>query len=151
MFSRTPSPGEFRTACIWTRKAEFNTADFAGLMPNTEHTLVLTFAQTTKTKRDGDFHRRLVVYLFIYLFFKFIFINLPTLRSGLGNGRYESYLTFKWICVSYIRVRSPHAHVFTIAALRSLSEQLDRPITPLSFLFFLWSDHNHHVDDFVTV
>ena len=28
-------------------------------MPNTEHTPVLTVAQTTKTKRDGDYNRRL--------------------------------------------------------------------------------------------
>ena len=30
----------------------------------------------------------------------------------------------------YTRVHSPIAHVFTIAGLRSLSEGLDRPVTP---------------------
>ena len=28
-------------------------------MPNIEHALVLTFEQTIKTKRDGDYHPRL--------------------------------------------------------------------------------------------
>ena len=38
------------------QKAESNIADFVALMPNTEHTLELTIAQTIKTKRDGNFH-----------------------------------------------------------------------------------------------
>ena len=41
------------------QKTEFSTADFVGLMPNIEHALELTFAQTIKTKRDGDFHGHL--------------------------------------------------------------------------------------------
>ena len=32
----------------------------------------------------------------------------------------------------YTRVHSPIAHVFTIAGLRSLSEGLDRPVTPFA-------------------
>ena len=43
---------------------------------------------------------------------------------------YESYPTFEWIWILYVRVHSPHAHVFTIAGLRSLSKDLDRPNTP---------------------
>ena len=44
--------------------------------------------------------------------------------------RYEFYPTFNWIWVLYVRVHSPHAHVFTTAGLRSLSEDLDRPVIP---------------------
>ena len=42
----------------------------------------------------------------------------------------RSYPTFKWNWVPYVRVHSLPAHVFTIAGLRSPSEDLDRPIAP---------------------
>ena len=44
---------------------------------------------------------------------------------------YESYPTFKWIGIVYVRVHSPHVYVFTIDGLSSMSEDLDRPITPI--------------------
>ena len=46
--------------------------------------------------------------------------------------RYEFYPTFNWIWVLYVRVHCP-VHVFTNAGFRSLSEDLDRPITPCVF------------------
>ena len=44
---------------------------------------------------------------------------------------HESYPTFKWIWVLYVPSSQPHAQVFTIAGLRSLSGNLDRPILQL--------------------
>ena len=46
-------------ACIWTRKAEFSTADFVRIMPNNEHIPVLQTTKTKKKKKTKTKRRRL--------------------------------------------------------------------------------------------
>lgn len=55
--------------------------------------------------------------------------DFSTLQSGSRNGTNPTP-HFKWIWVPYVRFHGTYAHVFTIAGLHSLSEDLDRPMTP---------------------
>ena len=73
------------------------TTDFAGLMPNTEHTPVRAFAQTNKTKRGCDYHRclQLVVQENDPMFLSTSDQFLHTFKWL--TEQYESYPTFKGI------------------------------------------------------
>ena len=63
--------------------------------------------------------------------------DFSTLQSGSRNGTNPTP-HFKWIWVPYVRFHGTYAHVFTIAGLCSLYEDLDRPITSFVCLKISW-------------
>ena len=99
---------------------------FVALMPNTEHALVLPFAHTIETKRDVDYRRRLhfVVQEDDRMFLSIAESFLHASKWLYGKVRILPHVQLDLGTV-YPSSQSPRARF-----LRSLSEDLDRPVIP---------------------